>query len=122
MPYLPFVDGLRAVAIAAVVAFHALPQVMPGGFAGDPDVYVPRVTLTPLHGFAGSGSDGSNLSTLIQGRDGNFYGTTVTGGGIASSGHADHAHTAALRVRYHDSIWSLGGRCDGGVDRRWRCR
>ena len=34
MPYLPFVDGLRAVAIAAVVAFHALPQVMPGGFAG----------------------------------------------------------------------------------------
>jgi peptidoglycan/LPS O-acetylase OafA/YrhL len=34
MPYLPFVDGLRAVAIAAVVAFHAVPAVMPGGFAG----------------------------------------------------------------------------------------
>ncbi len=34
MPYLPYVDGLRAVAIAAVVAFHAMPQVMPGGFAG----------------------------------------------------------------------------------------
>jgi uncharacterized repeat protein (TIGR03803 family) len=38
------------------------------------------VTVTPLHGFSGSPSDGSNLATIIQGRDGNFYGTTVTGG------------------------------------------
>lgn len=28
------VDGLRAVAVAAVVAFHAFPSVMPGGFVG----------------------------------------------------------------------------------------
>jgi peptidoglycan/LPS O-acetylase OafA/YrhL len=34
MTYLPFVDGLRAVAILAVVAFHAAPSVLPGGFAG----------------------------------------------------------------------------------------
>ncbi len=34
MTYLPFVDGLRAVAIAAVVAFHAFPAVARGGFAG----------------------------------------------------------------------------------------
>lgn len=34
MTYLPFVDGLRAVAILAVVAYHALPWTMPGGFAG----------------------------------------------------------------------------------------
>lgn len=34
MTYLPFVDGLRAVAIAAVVAFHAFPELVPGGFAG----------------------------------------------------------------------------------------
>jgi peptidoglycan/LPS O-acetylase OafA/YrhL len=34
MSYLPFVDGLRAVAILAVVAFHALPWALPGGFAG----------------------------------------------------------------------------------------
>jgi peptidoglycan/LPS O-acetylase OafA/YrhL len=34
MTYLPFVDGLRAVAILAVVAFHALPWTAPGGFAG----------------------------------------------------------------------------------------
>ena len=34
MTYLPFVDGLRAVAILAVVAYHALPWTLPGGFAG----------------------------------------------------------------------------------------
>jgi uncharacterized repeat protein (TIGR03803 family) len=38
------------------------------------------VTVTPLHGFSGSPGDGSNLTTLARGRDGNFYGTTVTGG------------------------------------------
>lgn len=34
MTYLPFIDGLRAVAILAVVAYHALPWTVPGGFAG----------------------------------------------------------------------------------------
>jgi peptidoglycan/LPS O-acetylase OafA/YrhL len=32
--YRPDIDGLRAVAILAVVAFHAFPAVVPGGFAG----------------------------------------------------------------------------------------
>ena len=45
----------------------------------------PRVTVTAMHGFLGSPSDGSNLSTIIQGRDGNFYGTTVTGGPFSSN-------------------------------------
>ncbi len=34
MNYLPFVDGLRAIAILAVVGYHALPHALPGGFAG----------------------------------------------------------------------------------------
>ena len=34
MTYLPFVDGLRALAIAAVVAFHAFPAAVPGGYVG----------------------------------------------------------------------------------------
>jgi peptidoglycan/LPS O-acetylase OafA/YrhL len=34
MTYLPFVDGLRAIAVLAVVAFHAHPSAVPGGFAG----------------------------------------------------------------------------------------
>ncbi len=34
MKYRPDIDGLRAVAILPVVAFHALPGVLPGGFIG----------------------------------------------------------------------------------------
>src|SRR5512145_1046623 len=32
--YRPDVDGLRAVAVLAVLAFHAFPRAAPGGFAG----------------------------------------------------------------------------------------
>ena len=32
--YRPDVDGLRALAVLAVVAFHAFPRAAPGGFAG----------------------------------------------------------------------------------------
>ena len=32
--YRPDVDGLRAVAIIAVLAFHAFPDLFPGGFVG----------------------------------------------------------------------------------------
>jgi peptidoglycan/LPS O-acetylase OafA/YrhL len=32
--YLPAVDGLRAVAVAAVIAFHLAPDAVPGGFLG----------------------------------------------------------------------------------------
>ncbi len=34
MAYLPFIDGLRAVAIAGVIIYHAMPHALPGGFAG----------------------------------------------------------------------------------------
>ena len=34
LAYRPDVDGLRAVAIAAVVAFHAFPAAVRGGFTG----------------------------------------------------------------------------------------
>jgi len=34
MVYLPFIDGLRALAILAVVAYHAFPGVVTGGFVG----------------------------------------------------------------------------------------
>ncbi len=32
--YFPFIDGLRAIAIAAVVAYHLDSRLAPGGFAG----------------------------------------------------------------------------------------
>jgi peptidoglycan/LPS O-acetylase OafA/YrhL len=34
MPYRPDLDGLRAVAVVAVVAYHAFPEFIPGGFVG----------------------------------------------------------------------------------------
>lgn len=34
LKYRPDIDGLRAVAVAAVVAFHAFPSLLPGGFVG----------------------------------------------------------------------------------------
>lgn len=32
--YSPHIDGLRAVAVAAVIVFHAFPRLLPGGFVG----------------------------------------------------------------------------------------
>ena len=34
LQYRPDIDGLRAVAVVAVVAFHAFPMLLPGGFVG----------------------------------------------------------------------------------------
>jgi uncharacterized repeat protein (TIGR03803 family) len=54
-----------------------------GGTSGDGTVFsiTSAGTETVLHPFAGSSSDGSRPATgLIQGSDGNFYGTTDAGG------------------------------------------
>ena len=43
----------------------------------------PAGTLTTLHSFQGPFSDGSTpFASLVQGTDGNFYGTTASGGSI----------------------------------------
>ena len=42
---------------------------------------VPTV-VTGVHQFAGAPTDGANFSTLVLGRDGNFYGTSASGGAI----------------------------------------
>lgn len=34
MPYMPALDGLRAVAVLAVLLYHSMPTVVPGGFLG----------------------------------------------------------------------------------------
>jgi peptidoglycan/LPS O-acetylase OafA/YrhL len=34
LSYLPHVDGLRAIAVLSVIAFHAAPSQVPGGFVG----------------------------------------------------------------------------------------
>jgi len=53
-----------------------------GGAHGQGTVYkiTPGGDLTVLHNFPESGSDGFSPASLVQGRDGNFYGTTSYGG------------------------------------------
>ncbi len=54
-----------------------------GGTSNNGAVFriTPTGSLTNLHSFAASGSDGANPSAeLVQGSDGNFYGTTYAGG------------------------------------------
>ncbi len=41
-------------------------------------------TLTTLHSFTGPEGDGPYYAPLVQGRDGNYYGTTCLGGADSS--------------------------------------
>jgi peptidoglycan/LPS O-acetylase OafA/YrhL len=50
--YSPYIDGLRAIAVLAVVIYHLNPQWLPGGFAGVDVFFV-------ISGFVVAGSVGS---------------------------------------------------------------
>ena len=53
-----------------------------GEYTGNGTIFkiTPTGEETVLHPFAGGSADGANPEVLIQGSDGNFYGTTSFGG------------------------------------------
>jgi uncharacterized repeat protein (TIGR03803 family) len=59
-----------------------------GGTAGDGAIFkiTPGGSLTPLYSFTNGAEGAFPTAALVQGKDGNFYGTTYEGGGPADSG------------------------------------
>ncbi|MDR3405984.1 MAG: VPAMP-CTERM sorting domain-containing protein [Chthoniobacter sp.] len=66
--------------------FYGTTQWGGGSSAGTAFKITPQGTYTLLHMFEAVFDDGSHPSTLVQGTDGNFYGTTSTSGFPNSSG------------------------------------
>jgi uncharacterized repeat protein (TIGR03803 family) len=74
----------------------------------------PSGTLTTLHNFAGYPTDGSeSYAGLVQGTDGNFYGTTSVGGAFASGTVFTITPSGTLTTLY--SFCSGGGYCTDGT-------
>ncbi len=73
LSYQPHIDGLRGIAVIAVVSFHAFPTVVPGGFLGVDVFFVISGFLisTILYGdFSRHGASGASVV-------GNFYSRRV---------------------------------------------
>src|SRR5579859_2090076 len=67
-------------------------------------------TLTTLPPFAGSPSDGAYpLASLVQGTDGNFYGTTYNGGANGGGTVFKITPTGSLTTLYSFSALSSNG-------------
>ena len=85
-----------------------------GGSSGAGTVFqmTPAGVLTTLYSFTGSGTDGTNPeANLIQGSDGNFYGTTANGG---SSGDGTIFRITAAGVL--TTLYSFTGLGADGAD------
>jgi uncharacterized repeat protein (TIGR03803 family) len=54
-----------------------------------------NVIVPVLHNFTGLGDGGDPIAPLIQGTDGNFYGTTFSGGGGSANGGVVYKITSA---------------------------
>ena len=69
-------------------------------------------TLTTLHGFTGGADGGYPLGGVIQGSDGNFYGTTSQGG-ANRTGTVFQITTAGTLT----TLFSFTGGSDGAIPR-----
>ncbi|HUN90787.1 MAG TPA: choice-of-anchor tandem repeat GloVer-containing protein, partial [Burkholderiaceae bacterium] len=83
---------------------------MGGGSAGRGTVFqlTPGGQLTVLHAFGGQPDGSQPMARLIQGADGQFYGTTQTGG-ANNAGTVFQVSPAGVET----VIWSFGGTNDG---------
>ena len=85
-----------------------------GGNAGSGTVFemTPAGAVTTLHSFVGGGTDGAfPVDALVQGTDGNFYGTTIQGGLNNSAGTIFKMTPAGKLVWLYS--FGVGGALDG---------
>ncbi len=76
----------------------------------------PAGTETVLHSFTGGAADGSSPNGgLIQGSDGNFYGTTATGGLHNHGAIFKISHAGALTLLYSFGSGTLDGNAPNGA-------
>lgn len=83
-----------------------------GGANGDGTIFeiTPAGVLTPLHQFAGQ-KDGANpFAALVQGTDGNFYGTTFAGGASGNGTVFQMTPSGA-----YTNLYSFKGKTDGSA-------
>jgi uncharacterized repeat protein (TIGR03803 family) len=77
----------------------------------------PSGTLTTLYSFAGSDDGGYPVAGLVQGSDGNFYGTTVVGGANSDGTVFKITPSGALTTLYtfagSDGAYPYGGLVQG---------
>jgi uncharacterized repeat protein (TIGR03803 family) len=89
-----------------------------GAVLSEISVTVPGTELTTLWSFAGNNSGEYLYSPLTQGRDGNFYGTTVEGGSDNEAGTVFKWSTNGTLTTLHafdgnDGAIVYGGLCQG---------
>ena len=68
LKYRPDIDGLRSVAVLAVLAFHAFPAVLPGGFVGVDIFFVISGYLITLIIHAGLASGRFSIADFYASR------------------------------------------------------
>ncbi len=88
------------------------------GVAGTVFQITPSGTLTTLHSFCSQNNcaDGySPVAGLIQGSDGNFYGTTKDGGGAGGSGTVFQITSAGTLTTLHSFAGSDGATPEAGL-------
>ena len=79
----------------------------------------PSGSYTNLYSFGGTPTDGNGPNTLVQGSDGNFYGTTAYGGGTSTNCGYECGTGTVFRISPSGSYTSLYQFAGSPTDGRW---